>query len=98
MPVFILAPVIASDLHTSIVKHTHRPEEGVRKLWHESIGVGGGEDAVDNDVTSHGVRVVKAVGPLCRYGCHVSCGNHIADLNSTGGLKFAVYVQVVARS
>ena len=60
------------------------------------IGVGGGEDAVNDNVAGHGVRVVEAVGPLCRHGGHVACRDHVANLDGTRGLKLAVDVQVVA--
>lgn len=95
MPVFILVPVVTGNLDACVVKHSYRPEKGVRQLWQEGIGVGGREDAVDDNIAGHGVRVVEAIGPLCCHGGHVACRDHVANLDGTRGLQLAVDVQVV---
>lgn len=75
-------------------------EQGVCQCGVGDVSVGRGQNAVHDDVTMQGVRVVKSTGPFCsNFGDgrlkSIAQGEQIANLDGACGLELTVNVEVV---
>jgi len=94
---------LADDILAHGVQHADGPQGGVGQGGLNVRGVGGGLDAIDDNVAVHGVGIVQTIGPDGGHTSHLvssaSGGDElITSLDNAGNSHAAIDIQVVVAS